>query len=81
MLDDADAGLRPRAQPEFGLIWRGLVFAIGAAAAAVGAWRAIGGPLLVKPAAPALVVVAVLSAWAAAIHLSGGEEFDDMPWV
>ena len=26
-------------------------------------------------------VVAVLSAWASVIHLTGGEKFDDHPWV
>lgn len=32
-------------------------------------------------AAPVLATVAFLSAWASAIHLTGGEKFDDHPWV
>lgn len=31
--------------------------------------------------APALLAVSALAAWAAAIHLTGGEKFDDHPWV
>jgi hypothetical protein len=32
-------------------------------------------------AAPALAVAGFLLAWAAAIHLTGGQRFDDHPWV
>jgi hypothetical protein len=32
-------------------------------------------------ALPVLGVAALLAAWAAAIHLTGGEKFDDHPWV
>lgn len=31
--------------------------------------------------APVLGVVSFLAAWASAIHLTGGEKFDDHPWV
>lgn len=31
--------------------------------------------------APVLAVVSFLAAWASAIHLTGGEKFDDHPWV
>ncbi len=30
---------------------------------------------------PVLAVVSFLAAWASAIHLTGGEKFDDHPWV
>lgn len=30
---------------------------------------------------PLLLMVAFLAAWASAIHLTGGEKFDDHPWV
>ena len=30
---------------------------------------------------PVLGLVALLATWAAAIHLTGGEKFDDHPWV
>jgi hypothetical protein len=33
------------------------------------------------PLALPLAVIAVLGAWASAIHLTGGEKFDDHPWV
>ena len=32
-------------------------------------------------ALPLLGVAALFAAWAAAIHLTGGEKFDDHPWV
>lgn len=31
--------------------------------------------------APPLLLTAILAAWAAAIQLTGGERFDDHPWV
>lgn len=37
--------------------------------------------LLVALLGPVLAVVSVLAAWASAIHLTGGEKFDDHPWV
>ncbi|OAI44230.1 hypothetical protein AYO38_09940 [bacterium SCGC AG-212-C10] len=30
---------------------------------------------------PVLFAAAALAAWASAIHLTGGERFDDHPWV
>ncbi len=37
--------------------------------------------LLAAVLGPVLAVVSVLAAWASAIHLTGGEKFDDHPWV
>lgn len=45
-----------------------------AAAASRSAW-------LLAPAAPVLGLTALLAGWAAAIHLTGGEKFDDNPCV
>ena len=33
------------------------------------------------PLALPLAALAFLSAWAAAIHLTGGEKYDDHPWI
>jgi len=38
-------------------------------------------PLLAFSAAPLASVAGVFAAWAAAIHLTGGEKFDDNPFV
>ena len=71
-----------RLLPEWPLLSRGL--ALGAAAATLLAGSALAvrrGPLTAVAIAPAMTVVAALFAWAAAIHLSGGEKFDDHRWV
>ena len=43
------------------------------------AWRA--SRLLGVVALPVLSIVALFATWASAIHLTGGEKFDDHPWV
>ncbi|MBE7518973.1 MAG: hypothetical protein HS107_06965 [Thermoflexaceae bacterium] len=71
-----------RLVPEFPMLWRGLAFAGIAAGAAVGAVMAVRqAPLLAIPVAPVAGFAGVLAAWAAAIHLTGGERFDDNPFV
>ena len=68
--------------PDPGGFVRGLGLAAVAAAALWAAWmlfRLIGW--LATPVAGVLGAVALLSGWAAAIHLTGGEQFDDHPWV
>jgi hypothetical protein len=40
-------------------------------------WSAVVGGVT----APVLLPAAFLALWAAAIHLTGGEKFDDHPWV
>lgn len=67
--------------PEWALLWRGLVFA---AVAAGGIWAAVGAvkvSWVLAPVGGVLGAVGVLSAWAAAIHLTGGEKFDDHPFL
>jgi len=68
--------------PERAMLVRGLGLAGFAAATS---WAAISaarkGGWLLAPASLALAGIGLLSAWAAAIHLTGGEKFDDHPWV
>lgn len=68
--------------PERPMLVRGLGLALLAAG---GLWGAMllarNGPWLVKPLALLPGVIGVLAGWAAAIHLTGGEKFDDHPWV
>jgi hypothetical protein len=68
--------------PEWPMLSRGL----GMAAAAFMAFAAIG--FIARRSAPAgavlgpvLAIAGLLFTWAAAIHLTGGEKFDDHPWV
>lgn len=71
-----------RLLPGWPMLWRGLALA----AAGVACVAAEGG-LLRKSALAGAVVLPVLAtagalfAWAAAIHLTGGERFDDHKWV
>lgn len=46
------------------------------------AWKALRVSLILgAPFSLVLAVSGFLAAWAAAIHLTGGEKFDDHPWV
>ena len=67
--------------PEFPMLWRGLAFLAASLLSFAGARRAARANLLLAPLALVLVLVGLLTGWAAAIHLSGGETFDDHPWV
>ena len=69
--------------PDAGSVARGAGLAGLAAVAAVGAVVSVQriGWLLAAPVAAILGLTGVLAAWAAAIHLTGGEKFDDHPWV
>jgi len=68
--------------PDAGMFVRGLGLAVLAAAAFVGVRASVqklgwfGTPL-----AAVLAGAGVLATWAAAIHVTGGEKFDDHPWV
>lgn len=68
--------------PEWPLLWRGLAFlglSVGTVALAVASLQK--GGWLASPVSGLLGLVSGLSAWAAAIHLTGGEKFDDHPFV
>ena len=71
---------RERRIPEFALLWRGCALCLLAVAALWGAASA-AKHVLTLPVSVLLSIVAVLAAWAGAIHLTGGEKFDDHPWV
>ena len=67
--------------PEGGMLVRGA--ALGGLAAGLG-WLSIAGvqkSWLLTPVSVLLGVSSLLAAWAAAIHLTGGEKFDDHPFV
>jgi hypothetical protein len=53
----------------------GVAFAAVAVRAA--RWHWLAGVVFTPP----LALIAGLFGWAAAIHLTGGEKFDDHPWV
>ena len=80
---DAPAESRPERSriPEFALLWRGLALGALSTVLVLAALKLAtrGLPGLVVALAPA--AGSILSGWAALIHLTGGEEFDDMPWV
>lgn len=67
--------------PERGMVIRGAGFT--AAAGALG-WLALSGiqkSWLLAPVSAVLGLAGALAAWAAAVHLTGGEKFDDHPFV
>ena len=71
-----------RLLPERPLLVRGLALlaiTVAALAGLVGAVNRAGW--LPVPLAPVFAIVAALAGWSAAIHLTGGERFDDHPWV
>jgi hypothetical protein len=71
-----------RRLPPWAIAWRGLGLAGLAAALALGTWGlSHRSPWLGLTAGPVLGLGALLAAWAAAIHLTGGEKFDDHPCV
>lgn len=67
--------------PEWPLLWRGLAFAVMALVALRGAIQAARWSWVAWPLAAVLGLASLLSAWAAAIHLTGGEKFDDHPFI
>lgn len=60
---------------------RGLALAGLAAGAGWAAISAVRATLALVPVSALLGAVSLLAAWAAAIHLTGGEKFDDHPFV
>ena len=67
--------------PEWAMLWRGLGL-VGLTIACI--WAAASSfrtSWLLAPVGLVLGAGSVLSAWAALIHLTGGERFDDHRWV
>lgn len=92
--DDADhrdghhGAPHPPAPPEGRRLPHPQMVLRGAGLAALAGTLAVGGVRLARSAGPLafpLVIIVeisgLLAAWAAAIHLTGGERFDDHPWV
>ena len=70
-----------RLLPEWAMLWRGLALAGLAIAFLWGAVQGLRSSALLAPVALLFTVSAALAGWASAIHLTGGERFDDHPWV
>lgn len=72
-----------RLLPERPMLIRGLALmalAVAALLGAIGSIQKAGWPAAFS-LAPLLALTSGLAAWAAAIHLTNGEKFDDHPWV
>lgn len=63
------------------MVVRGTALAGLAVAAGWGAVSAMRASVLFAPLSAVLGATSVLAGWAAAIHLTGGEKFDDHPFV
>lgn len=70
-----------RIVPERPMLVRGLGLAALAGGLLWAGLNTAGKSWLLAPAALALAGSGFLSAWAAVIHLTGGERFDDHPFV
>ena len=70
-----------RLLPPFEMLIRGLGLGALALASGAGVRESLRHGPWFAPLALPLAAVAFLSAWAAAIHLTGGEKFDDHPWI
>ena len=77
---DAGAGHAFSLPPAEALAKGALLAALSAGAFAV-AGRSLRASLLFAPASVVLAGLGVIAGWAAAIQLTGGEKFDDHPWV
>ena len=67
--------------PSVEMVARGTALAGLAVAAGWGAVSAARSSLLFVPLSVVLGATGLLAGWAAAIHLTGGEKFDDHPFV
>lgn len=63
------------------MIPRGIGLAVLAGGLLWAGWHAAAKSWVLAPAGAVLGIAGALSAWAAAIHLTGGERFDDHPFV
>ncbi len=67
--------------PSVEMVLRGSALAGLAIAAGWAAVASLRASFLFAPVAAALGATGLLAGWAAAIHLTGGEKFDDHPFV
>jgi len=76
------ADLDPRKLlPPFALLWRAVLLLLGAGFAFLGAKEAVQYSWWLTPIAVVSAGVGVLAGWAGLIEITGGEKFDDHPWV
>lgn len=66
--------------PDVPHTWRGLALSVAALVLGRMAWGIIRRRPLAFPLAVPLFAVAVLSAWGGAVHLAGGQKYDDQVW-
>lgn len=59
------------------LLWRGVALGAAALGLAVAAGKLVRVSLMLAPVGVVLAAGAVLAGWAALIHVTGGERFDD----
>lgn len=67
--------------PPFALLWRAVLLLLGAGIAFLVAKEAVQYSWWLAPIGLAAAFVGVLAAWAGLIEITGGEKFDDHPWV
>lgn len=67
--------------PPLGLLWRAVLLLLGAGFAFLVAKEAVQYSLWLTPVALAAALAGALAAWAGLIEITGGEKFDDHPWV
>ena len=67
--------------PPFALLWRGLALIAFAAIGFLGAEETARRSWFLLPASGALTLIGLLAGWAGVIEITGGEKFDDHPWV
>lgn len=70
-----------RVLPPFALMWRGLVLLALAGVALLVAEEAVRRSWFLVPLSFVLGIGGLLAAWAGLIEVTGGEKFDDHPWV
>ncbi len=70
-----------RVLPPFALLWRGIALLGLAFAAFFGAEECVRRSWFFLPVASVLGIAGLLAAWAGLIEVTGGEKFDDHPWV
>ena len=67
--------------PPFPLLWRGVALLAVAVVLFIGVGELLRRAWWLFPFAIALAIVGVLAAWGGLIEVTGGEKFDDHPWV
>jgi hypothetical protein len=67
--------------PPFALLWRGVALIALAGTSLITAKEIAARSSFLLPLSAVLGVAGVFAAWAGLIEVTGGEKFDDHPWV